>query len=381
MRSLHKLEMILCLMFFSISNLLTAQPQVTVNLIESTGGCQLQTNCDIGRICVDIVMSVNQNKNLNSYNIWVEYDGDVISREAFGVNNNQPIGDNTCVILNGNQDTDLEDPGNIPDHWRVAAVLGNFPMTANVPVTVHTICFIILQPSLLDGQQVCVGGFVGGPPPLPSLQSTVTFTDDSFDDNIPETCMIIDENFISCSLLPIKLLDFEVTKKDRTAVLDWTTSYESNLNYFEVQKAGEDKRFTPVGKVSGAGNSTSIQSYRFVDSSPFSGNNFYRLRSVDYDGKEDYSPIRSVQFDARVPRFSIHPNPTADNISIVSDDLNGGPYEIMIYSLDGLPLYTSRVDNLNEDNLISLDDLKPGIYQVSVRGKGYEWHEKLVKVE
>ena len=71
----------------------------------------------------------------------------------------------------------------------------------------------------------------------------------------------------------------------------------------------------------------------------------------------------------------------ADNISIVSDDLNAGPYEIMIYSLDGLPLYTSRVDNLNEDNLISLDDLKPGIYQVSVRGNGYEWHEKLVKVE
>jgi len=283
---------------------------------ESAGGCGLQTNCPNSVICVDIVMSVDIPKTLDSYNIWVEYDGSVISREAFNSNNNTPIGDNSCVIANGSQDTDLEGPTFNPDHWRVSGVPGNgFSMAANTPYIVHTICFIILQPSLLFGQPICVGGNVS------SLLTTVTFTDATSDTNVPETCMVLDGSFNSCSLLPIELLDFSAKKAENTSLLTWTTAMEINNNYFEVQRATEDKVFSTIGKVKGAGNTNDLTAYRFVDYSPDRGTNFYRLIQVDFDGHAVFSPIRSVKFTEEGD-VSIYPVPTKDILYVSLNELN-----------------------------------------------------------
>jgi uncharacterized repeat protein (TIGR01451 family) len=195
--------MMIFLLYLGVS----AQPQVTLTVQESAGGCDLETDCANDIICVDIVMSVNQAKTLDSYNIWVEYDGSIISREAFGVNNNTPTGDNSCVIANGVQDTDLEGPPFNPDHWRVSGVPGmGFPMMANTPYIVHTICFVILQPNLLEGQPICVGGNVA------TLLTTVTFTDSSSDTDVPESCMILNNSFSSCTILAEA--DLAITKSD-----------------------------------------------------------------------------------------------------------------------------------------------------------------------
>jgi hypothetical protein len=285
---------------------LSAQPQVTVIAQESAGGCGLVTDCPNNIICVDIVMTVSQTKTLDSYNIWVEYDGSVLSREAFNMNNNTAVGDNTCVIANGVQDTDLEGPSFNPDHWRVAGVPGNgFPMTANVPYIVHTICFVILNPAALNGQNICVGGNVS------SLLTTVTFADASSDTNVPETCMTLDGSFNSCSILPIELLSFTANRADKTSALDWTTSSEINNKYFEVQRADFNNTFVKIGEVNAIGSSTTPTSYRFIDQHPEKGTNYYRLKQIDFDGHFTYSPTRSVKFTGN-ESIMIYPNPVSN---------------------------------------------------------------------
>jgi hypothetical protein len=357
-----------------VNSELKSQPQVTVTVQESIGGCGLVTDCENNIICVDIVMAVDQNKTLDSYNIWVEYDGSVISREAFNVNNNTAVGDNSCVIANGVQDTDLEGPSFNPDHWRVAGVPGNgFPMTANVPVIVHTICFVIMNPTLLNGQSVCVGGNVS------SLLTTVTFTDATSDTNVPETCMVLDGSFNSCSLLPIELLSFTAHRANNASVLEWITSAEVNNNYFEIQRSDRNKEFASIGKVEALGNSISPVTYRFLDKSPYPGINYYRLKQVDIDGQFTYSPIRSVNFNDQV-EFSLYPNPVSDLLYVeitreVIEDLNAR-YDIL--DSEGRLIESGKV--LTAVQGIDVSGYRSGAYILSITSDVVNAKEKFIIV-
>lgn len=357
-----------------LTTALKAQPQVTVNVQESLGGCGLVTDCANNIICVDIVMTVNQTKTLDSYNIWVEYDGSVISREAFNVNNSSPVGDNTCVIANGVQDTDLEGPSFNPDHWRVAGVPGNgFPMTANVPYIVHTICFVILNPALLNGQSVCVGGNVS------SLLTTVTFTDATSDTNVPETCMVLDGSFNTCSLLPVELLSFTASRQESVSVLDWVTSSEINSKSFEIQRSDRSNQFITIGEVKGQGNSTAITSYQFIDKNPQPGINYYRLKQIDLDGKFTYSPIRSVNFMPQ-EEISIFPNPVSDVLFVnlgsnYSEDL---ATRYSIFDAEGRLIVSGNL--LSALQKIDVSRFNNGAYLLSITNDAWSVKDKFIIV-
>jgi hypothetical protein len=363
---------------FFVPFLSTAQTaQVTVNLEESAGLCGLLTNCDTLQICLDIVMTTDLTDTLDSYNIHVEYDGTVISRDTFGVNNASPIGDNSCIIDNGNQDTDLEGPSFFPDHWRVAGVNGaaSDVMTANVPQTVHTICFRIKQPALLNGQVVCVGGNVGG------LLTTVTFFGGNTDINVPETCFTLDEDFISCSLLPVEFLEFKARSQGNTAILNWSTANEFNSDYFEIQRAGADKQFMPIGRVQSIGNSTTAHSYDFIDEYPLTGSNYYRLRQVDIDGKSDYSSIEIVVFDKGISDWKVWPNPARDEVYVDLSAIPAGHYTIFIRSMDGQIMNSVETTPHQSHLKMEIANIPPGLYQVVIQGNAFESVQKVVITE
>ncbi len=62
-------------------------------------------------------------------------------------------------------------------------------------------------------------------------------------------------------------------------------------------------------------------SYSFTDATPLKGNNFYRLKQVDNDGKFTYSKVVSANFIATT-LIKISPNPVRDVLHIT--DLNAG---------------------------------------------------------
>ena len=60
------------------------------------------------------------------------------------------------------------------------------------------------------------------------------------------------------SPLPIELLSFDGKIKDGTSYLTWKTASEINNDYFEIEKSTDGINFESIGKVTGAGNSTSV---------------------------------------------------------------------------------------------------------------------------
>ncbi|MEO1258422.1 MAG: hypothetical protein AAFZ15_06480 [Bacteroidota bacterium] len=124
----------------------------------------------------------------------------------------------------------------------------------------------------------------------------------------------------SAGSLPIELSTFTSSLYQNQIVLDWTTTVEINNDGFSIEKSADGFQWTELSWVEGAGNTLERQAYRYVDSSPFNGNNYYRLKQVDFDGSQHYSNILSIKYGDRDGSAVIFPNPVKLGQSIFLGD-------------------------------------------------------------
>ena len=122
---------------------------------------------------------------------------------------------------------------------------------------------------------------------------------------------------LDCNLLPVQLLSFNGAPVPEGIQLDWTTATESNTSHFAVERMDETGAFVQIGQAAAAGNSTSTTAYQFLDESPLSGFNHYRLKMIDLDGSTEMSDAIAVA--NRYGSFvgSIFPNPAEDQVNVV----------------------------------------------------------------
>lgn len=97
--------------------------------------------------------------------------------------------------------------------------------------------------------------------------------------------------------LPVTLVEISGEEVDGTVVLNWATSREINSDRFGVERRDANGNFQEIGSVLAAGNSEERREYSFTDSTPELGRNAYRLRMIDRDGSEEFSPVIIVEVD------------------------------------------------------------------------------------
>ena len=154
--------------------------------------------------------------------------------------------------------------------------------------------------------------------------------------------------------LPVLLTSFTAEEKNGAVQLKWATGTEINTAYFQIEKSADGKNFRHLQTVA-AKNALTGSTYQDVDLKPFAGSNFYRLKTVDIDGKYAYSPV--VKLDVRTEAsIVVSPNPAQSFISV-----NG------IANLKQLRIIDNNGKKLKEfapasDNKYSVQDLKPGLY-------------------
>jgi hypothetical protein len=107
--------------------------------------------------------------------------------------------------------------------------------------------------------------------------------------------------------LPILLTDFTASRQDNSALLQWQTAQEENTREFLVQRSPDGTVFSTIGSVAAAGNSSVTLDYSFVDASPVSGKNYYRLEEVDLDGYTTYTPVRLLNFSSSARQLIWYP--------------------------------------------------------------------------
>lgn len=101
--------------------------------------------------------------------------------------------------------------------------------------------------------------------------------------------------FYDFTTLPVTLINFSATKKDRSVELKWTTTYEINMSHYEVERSTNARDFLPVQYLTSLDQNRETK-YIAEDTYPVSGISYYRLKMVENDGRVKYSKIISMQF-------------------------------------------------------------------------------------
>jgi len=118
-------------------------------------------------------------------------------------------------------------------------------------------------------------------------------------------------DFVEVPVVPVELVSFTANIAKGTAVLSWKTATENNNSGFEVERSLDGKNFAKVGFVRGHGTTTKMNTYTFSDKLQNSGEFYYRLKQIDFNGTYKYSDV--VKANSMVPKtFSLsqnYPNP------------------------------------------------------------------------
>ena len=153
--------------------------------------------------------------------------------------------------------------------------------------------------------------------------------------------------------LPISLLNILGRVRLNSIELDWQTAQEQNSSYFDVLKSTDGNNFISIGQVQAVGHSTGIHDYRFTDSNPARGINYYKLKAVDVDGKFIYSKIVEVNYDLKAGGLSFISS-TSHNISVGAYTNISEKASIMLFSIDGKVLYKQEVNLSSGMNIIEI---------------------------
>ncbi len=164
--------------------------------------------------------------------------------------------------------------------------------------------------------------------------------------------------------LPITLLSFKVKNSENVNEIFWTTTSEINNDYFVLESSEDAINFSEIARVEGAGNSSQILNYSFLDYNFTSGITYYRLKQVDYDKKFSFSNIISVKNNL-LNDFSIYPNPVNEILNIDFYSNIETEYIINIYNSSTQKVYSNTTElNLGYTNLSLniFDSLQSGVY-------------------
>ena len=95
----------------------------------------------------------------------------------------------------------------------------------------------------------------------------------------------------SLALAGAIITTFEAEPGFNKVTLKWSTTIESNLKGFEVERSTDANTFQKVGFIEAAGNSTEKKDYQYEDKTVFKSaatTYHYRLKIINIDGSFSY---------------------------------------------------------------------------------------------
>ena len=182
-------------------------------------------------------------------------------------------------------------------------------------------------------------------------------------------------NLQTSATLPISLANFSVSAEGQAVKLLWTTANEQNNDRFEILRSADGRtNWKVIGTVKGNGTTSKSSNYSFTDINPLNGNNYYRLKQYDFDGKFNESDIKYLSRQLSKALMNVFPNPTKGMIQFTLTDYTGGNITAQLSDMTGKLIHRTIIQpNTNNSYKLNLsNNLKPGIYIFKIIGDGVD---------
>ena len=194
--------------------------------------------------------------------------------------------------------------------------------------------------------------------------------------SIGSLCLLF--SFSAKAQLPVNLKTFVARSVSLTqAEIFWTTEYEKNNLYFEIERSADGVNFIAAGKVPGKNQNGVLTDYTFYDNNAINGVSYYRLKQVDVNDSSIYSHVERVGNSVAVNAVYMYPNPAPG--SCFKIDLAKkipGNIDVQVFDLSGRLQLQQRFCNSN--SLLIYHYLKAGIYNVTINSKELTVTKKLL---
>jgi len=141
--------------------------------------------------------------------------------------------------------------------------------------------------------------------------------------------------------LPVELLSFTGRKVEDGNLLEWVTASEENNEGFEVQESTDGENWDVIGWVEGKGTTSELNTYEFLDRVPFIGDNYYRLKQIDYDGQFEFSNIINLKYESKDIVIEVLPNPSPGDVKITVMNPDKEKMNITMYDSAGVLIWKS----------------------------------------
>ncbi|MFL5742789.1 MAG: T9SS type A sorting domain-containing protein, partial [Flavisolibacter sp.] len=135
-------------------------------------------------------------------------------------------------------------------------------------------------------------------------------------------------------VLPLTLLQFGGAWQNEVVQLHWSTTHEVNTQQFVVERKNVGREYELVGTVR-AFATLGDHDYTFTDSNFLGGENYYRLKILDRDGRYVYSPIFTVKVSEINNFLRVYPNPVYKSTSLQFYTTKAGEYQLEISDASG----------------------------------------------
>lgn len=188
--------------------------------------------------------------------------------------------------------------------------------------------------------------------------------------------------------LETEFLDLTATAiQNKFIKVDWSTSKEQNLDYFEIQRSTDQVAFQTITTHTAVGNSAIPQEY-FIDDNAVLPNvyYYYRIKSVNTDGTYEFSNVvvASLTQVGAVENVNLFPNPvTFGNATLEITAVSDMDLTVVVYDAIGQQVQVQQViakQGLNTYS-IATNDWSAGVYFVHIKGATFGSVKELIKSE
>jgi hypothetical protein len=170
------------------------------------------------------------------------------------------------------------------------------------------------------------------------------------------------------STLPVTFSNIDVQKDGNGLRLVWHMQSESNVFRYEVERSSNGRDFKKVGTV----NPANSGNYSFTDPVPGVGTTYYRIKSVDRDGKFSHSIVVTYKQGKSAIALSVFPSPAKGVIHIQHTPTTSS-HKITLTTVDGRILQTIIPAIGSQKTLMNGSHLRRGLYFVHL----YKGAEKI----
>ncbi len=169
--------------------------------------------------------------------------------------------------------------------------------------------------------------------------------------------------------LPVTFSNISARQQTKDILIEWKVENEAGMQKYEVERSGDGQVFTGIATQKAMADNGNAITYRWVDQNVLPGNNFYRIKSTDINGRIAYSPIIKMYNGSAKPVLLIYPNPaTAGVVHLQMNNMPRGMYRINLLNTAGQVMLTKAInhDAGSSYETLNFSNLIKGVYLLEV---------------